>query len=237
MLLHRFSYPALLKLNIRSRIRELAWDFVTETFCCPAAAIARPHSAGRNLVEMTDQPTPARPTRQSRNRISVRSRVKSRLKYAVLAGGLALMVYAGNGLHQLTGDTSSSAMTGARQIAAHPNLSRVIDADTIVVGDIRVRLDGISAPERGHDAYTKGKWFVADLMRDASMVECALEGRKSHDREVGACHFIMPDGRRIDPQAEAVRAGFARDCPRYSGGRYRNFETPASRSLPLPTYC
>ena len=100
-----------------------------------------------------------------------------------------------------------------------------------------MRLDGISAPERGHEAYTKGKWFVAALMREAQTIECDLEGRMSYDREIGACFFIMQDGARIDPQAEAVRAGFARDCPRYSGGRYREFETPESRALPLPGYC
>ncbi|AML53730.1 hypothetical protein RC74_17570 [Falsihalocynthiibacter arcticus] len=127
--------------------------------------------------------------------------------------------------------------TGARQISAHPNLSRVIDADTIVVGEIHVRLDGISAPERGHKAYTKGKWFVADLMHKATDVICDLEGRKTYDREVGACYFIMEDGQRIDPQAEVVKAGFARDCPRYSGGRYQNLETPESRALPFPKYC
>ncbi|AXT27150.1 hypothetical protein D1823_11515 [Ruegeria sp. AD91A] len=97
-------------------------------------------------------------------------------------------------------------------------------------------MDGISAPERGHELYIKGKWFVADLMREAKTVECNLEGRKSYDREVGACFFIMQDGRRVDPQAETVKAGLARDCHRYSGGRYKKFETDASRALPLPGY-
>ena len=127
--------------------------------------------------------------------------------------------------------------SNARQVSAHPNLSRVVDADTIVVGSIRVRLDGISAPERGHASYEDGKQFVAKLMRKSSMVECGLEGRKSHNREVGACYFIMPDGRRIDPQAEVVKAGLARDCPRYSNGRYKRFETQNSLALPLPPYC
>lgn len=118
-----------------------------------------------------------------------------------------------------------------------PNLSRVIDADTLEVGSVRVRLDGISAPERGHDKYQHGKNFVALLMRESKSIECELEGRKSYDREVGKCWFIMADGVRLDPQEEAVKAGLARDCPRYSKGRYERFETPESRALPFPKYC
>jgi endonuclease YncB( thermonuclease family) len=137
----------------------------------------------------------------------------------------------------LSGNSTNTSKSAARSVSAHPNLSRVIDADTIFVGDVHVRLDGISAPERGHDKYIKGRWFIEDLMGTASSVECDLEGRKSYDREVGACFFIMSDGQRIDPQAEAVKAGFARDCPRYSGGRYTKFETLESRALPLPPYC
>jgi endonuclease YncB( thermonuclease family) len=29
----------------------------------------------------------------------------------------------------------------------------------------------------------------------------------------------------------------ARDCPRYSGGKYRKYETARSRSVPLKAYC
>ncbi|WP_299850840.1 hypothetical protein [uncultured Roseovarius sp.] len=135
------------------------------------------------------------------------------------------------------GNFRVSEQSVARQISAHPNLSRVVDADTIIVGQITVRLDGISAPERGHEAYEAGKWFVADLMREAELVVCDLEGRNLRGREIGACYFVFPDGLRIDPQAEAVKAGFARDCPRYSSGRYKKFETSASKALPLPPYC
>ena len=135
-------------------------------------------------------------------------------------------------------------VAGARKISAHPNLSRVIDADTLDLDGIRVRLDGIAAPERGHEVYTKGKWFVEDLMQQSQSVECELEGRKSYDREVGLCYFVMKDGRRVDPQAEVVRMGLARDCPRYSNGKYEAEEAEAVRSglnlsevYQLPSYC
>lgn len=75
-------------------------------------------------------------------------------------------------------------------------------------------------------------------IRTAVTIECPLEGRKTYDREVGKCFLIMADGKRIDPQAETVAAGLARDCPRrYSKGRYKSSETSASRALPLPKYC
>ena len=49
---------------------------------------------------------------------------------------------------------------------------------------------------------------------------------------VGWCYL---DGQDI---AEAlVRAGLARDCPRFSGGQYAAAETPAARGLPFPSYC
>ena len=38
-------------------------------------------------------------------------------------------------------------------------------------------------------------------------------------------------------QVELVKAGMARDCPRYSKGLYADFETPASKALPLLKYC
>lgn len=170
-------------------------------------------------------------------RFNSRHKLRSTFLRLVCLTGIALVCYAVYGLGLFSGALSFGNVSGARHISGYPTLSRVIDADTIVVGDTKVRLDGISAPERGHETYTNGKWFVADLLAEASMVECDLEGRMSHDREVGACYFIMPDGKRVDPQAEVVKAGLARDCPRYSGGRYERFETPASRALPFPSYC
>ena len=51
-------------------------------------------------------------------------------------------------------------------------------------------------------------------------------------RRVGWCYL---DGQDI---AEAlVKAGLARDCPRFSRGQYAAAETPAARGLPFPGYC
>ena len=52
------------------------------------------------------------------------------------------------------------------------------------------------------------------------------------DRKIGACYL---DGEDIE--ALIVAAGLARDCPRFSGGKYARFETPESKRLPFPKYC
>jgi endonuclease YncB( thermonuclease family) len=79
-------------------------------------------------------------------------------------------------------------------------------------------------------------------MRSLSLgrtVRCELNGERTHDRCVAVCFL---DGADI---AEAlVRQGLARDCPRFSGGRYRRAELEAAQSgatiresYALPGYC
>ena len=64
-------------------------------------------------------------------------------------------------------------------------------------------------------------------------LSCDLTGERSYDRKVGVCY--LDDG--IDIGASIITKGLARDCARYSIGRYARFETDQSRSLPLPGYC
>ena len=67
---------------------------------------------------------------------------------------------------------------------------------------------------------------------EGETVVCDLTEERTHGRRVGWCYL---DGQDI---AEAlVRAGLARDCPRFSGGRYAAVETAAARELPFPSYC
>ena len=40
-----------------------------------------------------------------------------------------------------------------------------------------------------------------------------------------------------DVAAELVKLDLARDCERFSGGRYRALETANAQSLPFPGYC
>ena len=127
-------------------------------------------------------------------------------------------------------------LAGASVIEAPANEVFVTDADTIVVKSTKVRFDGIDAPERGHPAYAAGIKFLVNAIWNADSVRCELTGAKTHGREVGTC-FMMADGVEANLLSMVVAAGLARDCPRFSGGRYAAFETDASRALPVAGFC
>ena len=106
------------------------------------------------------------------------------------------------------------------------------DGDTIEVQGIPIRLQGVAAPE------LREKWGRAS--KDAMLrivagerLTCELTGERTHDRKVGLCY--LDDG--TDIGAELISQGFARDCPRFSGGRYASFEVDRSKTLPFPDYC
>ena len=68
---------------------------------------------------------------------------------------------------------------------------------------------------------------------------CELDGERTHDRCVGVCYL---DG--ADISEVMVHRGVARDCPRFSQGRYAKAERKAAAAgatigelYPLPGYC
>jgi micrococcal nuclease len=70
-------------------------------------------------------------------------------------------------------------------------------------------------------------------------LRCELNGERTHDRCIGVCYL---DG--ADVAAEMVASGVARDCPRFSGGRYQQVEVQAATAgatigwtYRLPGYC
>lgn len=107
----------------------------------------------------------------------------------------------------------------------------VTDGDTLRVAGRAVRFQGVAAPERSEKGGAAATAFVRE-MAAGRVVTCGLDGTRTRGRVVGVCRV---GGRDIG--AELVRAGLARDCPRYSKGRYARLETPAGRRLPLPGYC
>jgi endonuclease YncB( thermonuclease family) len=107
----------------------------------------------------------------------------------------------------------------------------VVDGDTLDVAGVRVRLKGVAAPERHGPGGEEARAFVAALAEDRTVV-CELTGGRTRGRRVGYCFR-----QGLDVGAEVIRAGLARDCPRYSGGRYAAAEPEASRRLPFPAYC
>ena len=95
----------------------------------------------------------------------------------------------------------------------------------------KVRLQGLAAPELSE---TGGHVATAALIQivKGRQVSCELDGTVTHDRVVGICYV---EGK--DVAAELVKRGLARDCERFSGGRYKELETASARLLPLPPYC
>lgn len=108
----------------------------------------------------------------------------------------------------------------------------VRDADTIVVNGTPVRLQGVDAPELDTGAGKGARRWMVNYLAGKS-IECRLNGKRTHDRHVGVCYA---DG--VDIGAAVIAAGHALDCSRYSGGRYRRFETPAAKSrIRRARYC
>ena len=133
-----------------------------------------------------------------------------------------------------------AALVAAAPAAAGERLvgrAHVLDGDTIVVDGIPVRLKGVAAPEVAHfgdpgePGGEEAKAFMVRLIEGQAVV-CDLTQERTHGRRVGWCYR---DGEDV---AEAlVRAGLARDCPRFSGGRYADVEPAEALALPFPGYC
>ena len=114
--------------------------------------------------------------------------------------------------------------------------ARVTDGDTLRVGGVPVRLKGLAAPEVAHGGDggepggSEAKAFMVKLVEGQTVV-CDLTRERTHGGRVSWCYL---DGQDV---AEAlIRAGLARDCPRFSGGRrYAAAERPAARKPTLPS--
>jgi len=141
----------------------------------------------------------------------------------------------------LGGLAAAAFIAAAVNVAGDFDLSgpvtHVRDGDTIEVAGVPVRLQGLHAAELsepgGHDA----KRFMAALVRGRDAA-CKLTGERNRDRMIGVC-FVEHRAGFVDLGEAMVAAGMARDCPRFSGGRYAEAEAEAGRawSTPLPGYC
>ena len=130
----------------------------------------------------------------------------------------------------------SASLSWADETTLIGKVSFVRDGDTIEVGGIAIRLNGISAPEQrqpyGPDATAFMGWLVME-----KEVTCKLNGERSRGRLIGIC--FLED---VDIGEAIIREGLARDCPRYSDGRYAEAEREAKLTgiherYELPDYC
>ena len=127
-----------------------------------------------------------------------------------------------------------SAAQGPREITG--TVTAVPSGDEVVVDDVKIRLQGIAAPPRRMPFGGDATAFLGLLVMQRQ-VTCALTGAQTRGREVGSCFL---DG--LDIARAVVREGLARDCPRFSQGRYAKDEREAKNTglleiYPLPSYC
>jgi len=115
---------------------------------------------------------------------------------------------------------------------------RVVDGDSLEIGDARIRLFGIDAPElrqlcRSADGHDVTCGLAA---RDAlgqliggRPVSCTPAEARSYDRIVAVCTVDGNDSRRdgTDLSEAMVRAGHAIELPAHSKGRYAAAEREA----------
>lgn len=142
----------------------------------------------------------------------------------------------------LTAATPSLAEAPFPIVGVIWGIAGVKDGDGILIGEIEIRLQGIAAPEdrRGQvDPGGKEATKALEAMALGKQVICHLDGTATDKRPVGVCSV---DGQ--DVGREMVRAGFARDCPIFSLGRYAQDESAArtdgkdlSIIYDLPGYC
>jgi micrococcal nuclease len=138
------------------------------------------------------------------------------------------------------------ALIGTATAAAAPcprgtltgEVTFVRDGDTIVVGSMPIRLNGLAAPEGDEPGGAAATRAMVEMVEGRTL-RCELDGERTHDRCAGVCYL---DGEDIS--AAMVEAGVAQDCPRFSGGGYHEAELMAAaagamigQDYRLPGYC
>ena len=124
----------------------------------------------------------------------------------------------------------------ALSVSAHAQdfpctVASVTDGDTFRCTDgKKIRVHGIDAPEMDTQLGPASKAALAEIIGDQAVV-CEQSGT-SYDRIVATC---LLDGQDI--AALMVQRAQARDCPRYSGGAYAEYEDTRHLSLPIGVFC
>ncbi|NNE83769.1 MAG: thermonuclease family protein [Alphaproteobacteria bacterium] len=124
-----------------------------------------------------------------------------------------------------------AAMQADRQDTVAGPVEYVRGGDTVRVDNVSVRLNGVAVPDRREPVGAEAENFLKNLVTGKT-VSCRVSSQRSYDRRIGTCYL---DG--TDLAVLIIGAGLARDCPRHSGGRYSDFNTAASKQLPLPDFC
>lgn len=114
--------------------------------------------------------------------------------------------------------------------------ARVIDGDTLAIGATHVRLAGIDAEELMEPNGYRAKFGLQEIIA-GRQVKCEDTGQRSYGRTVAMC-WAWSSKTDLSLNARMVNEGFALDCERYSGGKFRALEPVDIRSkLKQKPYC
>ena len=112
--------------------------------------------------------------------------------------------------------------------------ARVTDGDTIKINGVRIRLNGVDAPEL-RDLMGPASKREMKLIVGANVITCRPNGDRTHGRIVAICTRVS-DG--VDIGGELIRRGYGLDCEHFSGGRYHALESEQARRRIKPAaYC
>lgn len=108
-----------------------------------------------------------------------------------------------------------------------------IDGYTIKIRGQSIRLQGVDAPEMPENYGAASRDVLSEILHQGR-VTCHSDGTWSYNRIVATCAI---DG--IDIAIPLIAGGWALDCPKYSGGRYRPYELPGIRGqhIQQKAYC
>jgi endonuclease YncB( thermonuclease family) len=126
-----------------------------------------------------------------------------------------------------------AATAAMAQHAIVGTVTRVKDGDTICIGSVEVRLEGIDAPETGESCRRGARrWkcgeFATRALRDLTAKQtltCQPKYCDAHGRTVALCRIAG-----TDVSESMVAAGWAVDWPYYSEGRYSEAEDAAQKA-------
>lgn len=150
------------------------------------------------------------------------TRVRYWIRVASLCGVVAFLYFGAKHVEQWTPPTGGQASASCSSGPLTGEVTYVRDGDTIEVAGVPIRLGGLAAPESDEPAGRAATVAMRRLV-DGRELRCELNGERTYDRCVGVCYL---GGKDI--ATKLVREGVARDCPRYSRGRYAQAERRAA---------
>lgn len=149
-------------------------------------------------------------------------------RLSVIVVLLAVVFYVASEIPKRHRANLSSVLPGTATIHGP---ARVIDGDTVVVADTKVRLSGVDAAELGTERGENARRVMVTLV--TGTLTCRLTGERTYDRKVGYC--TAADG--TDINRAIVAQGAALACPRYDT-RYVPYERVAALAVqPRSSYC